>query len=485
MWSTLFSSDYYIFGIVYLITVLFIVLLIIQQKGDPLRTITWSLVILLIPIIGIILYFYFGKNYRRQKIFNRKGLSDMERMRDFSHLQIMELPQKSFLNNPKIKSKQHIITLLINNSKSLISEHNSIQIFTTGKEAFDVILNDIASAKHHIHLEYYIIEDDKIGRKVRDLLIQKAKEGVEIRLIYDDVGSWKLSRKFLQPLYDSGVEVYPFLPVRFPYFTNKINYRNHRKIIVIDGKIAHVGGMNIADRYIEGVEELGIWKDMQLRVEGEAVHSLQIIFLTDWYFVSNKVLNDDVYFPESKVEEVHLMQITASGPDSDWASIMQAYFAAITTAIDHIYIATPYFIPNESILTALKTASLGGVDVKLILPYKSDSHIVYRSTLSFVGELMEAGIKVFFYKGGFNHAKFMLVDGIFASVGTANMDIRSFDQNFEVNALIYDEGITTHLESLFIADLDDCISYTLDEWNNRHWMNNFKESLARLLSPLF
>ncbi len=485
MWSTLFSSDYYIFGIVYLITVLFIVLLIIQQKGDPLRTITWSLVILLIPIIGIILYFYFGKNYRRQKIFNRKGLSDMERMRDFSHLQIMELPQKPFLNNPKIKSKQHIITLLINNSKSLISEHNSIQIYTIGKEAFDVILNDIERAKHHIHLEYYIIEDDKIGRKVRDLLIRKAKEGVEVRLIYDDVGSWKLSRKFLQPLYNANVEVYPFLPVRFPYFTNKINYRNHRKIIVVDGKIAHVGGMNIADRYIEGVEELGMWKDMQLRVEGEAVHSLQIIFLTDWYFVSNKVLNDDIYFPENTVKDVHLMQITASGPDSDWASIMQAYFAAITTATDHIYIATPYFIPNESILTALKTASLGGVDVKLMLPYKSDSHIVYRSTLSFVGELMEAGIKVYFYKGGFNHAKLMLVDGVFASVGTANMDIRSFDQNFEVNALIYDEGITTHLESLFLADLSDCISYTLDEWNSRHWMNNFKESLARLLSPLF
>lgn len=485
MWSTLFSREYYIFGIVYLVTILFIVLLIIQQKGDPLKTITWSLVVLLIPLIGIILYFYFGKNYRRQKIFNRKGLSDMERMRDYSRLQALELPQKSFLHNPKIKSKQHIITLLINNSKSLISEHNSLQLFTFGKEAFEVILNDLENAKHHIHLEYYIIEDDKIGRQVRDTLVRKAREGVEVRLIYDDVGSWKLSKKFLKPLFDTGIECYSFLPVRFPYFTNKINYRNHRKILVIDGKVAHVGGMNIADRYIEGLKELGKWKDMQLRIEGEAVHSLQIIFLTDWYFVSNKVLNDDIYFPDNQVEEVRLLQITASGPDSDWASIMQAYFAAIATATDHIYIVTPYFIPNESILTALKTASLGGVDVKIMLPHKSDSHIVYRSTLSFVGELMEAGIKVYFYKGGFNHAKLMLVDGVFASIGTANMDIRSFDQNFEVNAIIYDEDIATQLENLFLSDLDECDIYTLDEWNNRHWLNNFKESLARLLSPLF
>ncbi|HOK52649.1 MAG TPA: phospholipase D-like domain-containing protein, partial [Bacteroidales bacterium] len=246
MWSTLFSGDYYWFGIIYLVTVLFIIVLIVQQKGDPLKTITWSLVLLLIPIIGIILYFYFGQNYRRQKIFNRKGLSDMERMRDFSHLQIQELPQKSFLKNPKIKSKQHIITLLINNSKSLLSERNKLQIFSAGKEAFDYILNDIASARHHVHLEYYIIEDDNIGRKVRDLLIQKAREGVEVRVIYDDVGSWKLSKKYIDPLIEAGVEIYPFLPVRFPYFTNKINYRNHRKIVVIDGIIAHVGGMNIA-----------------------------------------------------------------------------------------------------------------------------------------------------------------------------------------------------------------------------------------------
>jgi cardiolipin synthase len=215
------------------------------------------------------------------------------------------------------------------------------------------------------------------------------------------------------------------------------------------------------------------------------VHSLQIIFLTDWYFVSEKVINDDKYFPEHCSEEKRIVQITASGPDSDWANIMQAYFSAISSADDHIYIASPYFIPNESILTALKTAALSGVDVRIMLPYKSDSHVVFRSTLSFVSELLDAGIKIFFYEKGFNHAKLMLVDGVFASIGTANMDIRSFDQNFEVNALVYDEEIAQKLEEIFLTDINSCKYFTAEEWDNRDWIDNTKESLARLFSPLF
>jgi len=482
MWPALF---YPLAWIIYLITILFIIILVVQQKGDPLKTISWVIVLLLLPVIGIVFYFYFGQNYRREKIFNRKGLSDLERMRDFSHMQIDELPDKEFLKNPKIKSKLHIITLLLNNSKALLSEHNSLKIYTYGKDAFDVILNDIENAKKHIHLEYYIIEDDKIGRKVRDLLIKKAKEGIDVKVIYDDMGSWSLSNKFLKPMEEAGIQIHAFLPVRFPYFTNKINFRNHRKIVVVDGEIGHVGGMNIADRYIEGISNLVMWLDMKLRIIGEAVHSLQVIFLTDWYFVTQHALNDDTYFPTHNVCEKRLVQITASGPDSDWASIMQAYFAAIATATDHIYIASPYFIPNESILTALKTANMGGVDVRIMLPFKSDSHLVYRSTLSFVNELLDAGVKIYFYSKGFNHAKLMLVDGIFASIGTANMDIRSFDQNFEVNALIYDEETTARLESLFLEDIKTCKFYTKEEWESRHWLNNTKEAMARLLSPLF
>ncbi len=226
----MFSNGMYILEIIYLVTILFTVILVIQQKGDPLKTVSWIMVLLLVPLGGIILYFYFGKNYRRQKIFNRKGLNDMERMRDFSHRQILELPGKEFLKNPKIKSKQHIMTLLLNNSKALLTEFNSLKIYSSGKEAFDVILQDIEAAKDHIHLMYYIIEDDKLGNRVKDLLIKKAGEGVEVRVIYDDLGSWSLPNSYIKPLEKAGVQVHAFLPVRFPLFTNKINYRNHRKV---------------------------------------------------------------------------------------------------------------------------------------------------------------------------------------------------------------------------------------------------------------
>lgn len=478
-------STFAIIEILYLITIAFTIILVIQQKGDALKTISWSLVILVIPVIGIGLYFFFGQNYRRSKIFNRKELGDMDRMRDFSHVQMIELPGKDFLKNPGIKSKQHIMTLLLNNSKAMLTESNSLKIYSNGKDAFDVIFNDIEKARHHIHLEYYIIEDDKLGKKLQQLLIKKAKEGVKVRVIYDDVGSWSLGRKYTQPLENAEVEIYPFLPVRFPLLSNKINYRNHRKIIVIDGKIGHVGGMNIADRYVDGLKDIGAWQDLQLRVEGLAVHSLQIIFLSDWYFACKKAINDDKYFPYHQVTDKKLVQITASGPDSDWSSIMQAYFLAITTAEKHIYIASPYFIPNESILTALKTAALSGKDVRIMLPNKSDSHIVFRSTLSFVSELLEAGVKVYFFQKGFNHAKLMLVDSVFASIGTANMDIRSFDQNFEVNALIYDPEIAEKLERAYLRDLEYCYSYTLEQWENRPWLNHTKEALARVFSPLF
>ncbi|HEY9125215.1 MAG TPA: phospholipase D-like domain-containing protein, partial [Bacteroidales bacterium] len=294
--------------ILYSITVSFIIYLVIKQRGEPLKTISWLLVIILIPIAGIILYFYFGQNYRRQKIFNRKGLSDFERMRDFSHIQMQHLDKHAALLSEKLQSKTQIMKLLLNNSKAMLTENNQLHIYTSGRDAFDIIISDITNAKSHIHLEYYIIEEDKIGNQIRDLLVSKAKEGVEVRLIYDDLGSWGLGKKFLQPLIAAGVEVHAFLPVRFPYFTNKINYRNHRKIIVVDGNIGHVGGMNIADRYIEGVAELGSWKDMQLRIEGEAAHSLQTIFLIDWYFVTNQAINDDRFFPPCQINEKKIVQ---------------------------------------------------------------------------------------------------------------------------------------------------------------------------------
>jgi cardiolipin synthase len=245
-----------------------------------------------------------------------------------------------------------------------------------------------------------------------------------------------------------------------------------------------MGGLNIADRYLQGNEELGIWRDTHIRIEGEAVGSLQVVFLIDWFFVSEEILQGESYFPPVKIKEHHLVQITASGPDSDWASIMQAYFAAITSAQSTIYISTPYFLPNESILTALKAASLSGLDVRIILPARSDSKVVFFSSRSYVTELLEAGIKVYFYEKGFPHSKLLLVDGVLCSVGTANLDIRSFDQNFEVSALIYDEDITMELQRAYLNDLQNSTEITLNEWEKRSRWDGIRESVARIFSPL-
>lgn len=468
----------------YFITVAFTVILIIQQKGDPLKTISWILVVFLLPIAGIILYFFFGKNYRKEKIFSRKGLIDLEQMRLLSDDQFVNLPHKDIFLSDKVRSKINIMRLLLNSSKSLLTEKNKVDVLQNGRATFDSIIEAIEGAKHHIHLEYYIIDDDHIGNLIRKLLIKKVQEGVKVRFIYDDVGCWSLPKHFVDSMTDAGIEIYPFLPVRFPLLTNKINYRNHRKIVVVDGKIGFVGGLNIADRYLQGSEELGIWRDMHLRLEGEAVNSLQVIFLVDWYFVSEEIVKGEDYFPAVEVDEHHFVQITASGPDSDWASIMQAYFAAISSAKSTIYISTPYFMPNESILTALKTASLSGLDVRIMLPARSDSKMVFWSSRSYVNELLEAGIRIYFYEKGFPHSKLLLVDGVLSSIGTANMDIRSFDQNFEVSALIYDEAITLDLQRSYLTDLQQSTEIKSDAWEKRSRWDSVKESVARIFSPL-
>ncbi len=469
---------------IYFITVAFTVILIIQQKGDPLKTISWLLVIFLLPVIGIILYFFFGKNYRKEKIFSRKGLIDLEHMKLLSLDQFIKLAHKDIFKGEKLRSKVNIMRLLLNSSKSLLTEKNKVTVLQNGRETFDSIIQAIEEAKHHIHLEYYIVDDDHIGNLIRKLLIRKAQEGVKVRFIYDDVGCWSLPKHFIDSMTDGGIDAYPFLPVRFPLLTNKINYRNHRKIVVVDGKIGFTGGLNIADRYLQGSEGLGIWRDTHVRLEGEAVNSLQVIFLVDWFFVSDEIVQGEPYFPPTDTTEQHLVQITASGPDSDWASIMQAYFAAISSAQSNIYISTPYFMPNESILTALKAASLSGLDVRIILPAKSDSKMVFWSSRSYVTELLEAGIKIYFYHKGFPHSKLLLVDGVLSSIGTANLDIRSFDQNFEISALIYDEKIAIELQQNYLSDLQNSIEILPAMWEKRPRWDKIRESVTRIFSPL-
>lgn len=471
---------------IYGITVLSTAVMVVREKRDPVKTSSWVLIIILLPIAGLVFYIFFGQYHRKEKIFNRKGLRDLEQIENLSKSQVVRLHIQNLQHDQKITDNLNIITLLLNNSKALLTEYNEVEIFQDGKAAFESIIDVLNAAESSIHIEFYIVSDDKIGNQIKDILIKKAKEGIEVRLVFDDVGSWSLPKKYIKSLKEAGVSVHPFMEVKFPLLTSKVNYRNHRKIIVVDGKVGFLGGINIADRYLEGNKELGPWRDTLIKLKGEAVNSLQAIFLVDWYFVTGQDISDrSIYFSNQQVKSYHPIQITASGPDSDWASIMQAFFLAITKAKHHIYIASPYFVPNESILTALKTASLSGVDVRIMLPGKSDSTVVYWSSLSYVSELLDAGIKVYLYQNGFNHSKILMIDSSFASVGSANMDIRSFEDNFEIAAIIYDEHLTTYIENSFLNDLSKSKLVTEQEWSLRSHKYNLKESIARLFSPLF
>lgn len=477
IWEYTFSAVLVIYALMIIATVY----TVLHERRDPVRAVSWIAVLVLVPVGGLIVFLFFGQSYRKQKIFSRKEVHDAQQLEKFSKLQMQTVDN---ITREEVVNNRDIIKLLLNNSKSLLTLDNQVGILTDGVETFDCIKAALRAAVETIHLEYYIIEDDTLGGEIADILIERARAGVEIRVIYDDVGSWSLSNRYITRLREAGIKIRCFMPVVFPWLTSKINYRNHRKIIVIDGRVGYTGGLNIADRYIHGTKR-GVWRDTHMRIEGSAVQMLQMTFLTDWYFASGELLQDRaLFFPEIKVRGSVAMQVAVSGPDSDWASIMQAYFAAITRAKQHIYISTPYFLPNEPVLVALKVAALSGVDVRIMLPRESDSKMVHWASRSYFTELLEAKIKIYLFNAGFNHSKIMTIDGEFSSIGTANMDVRSFEDNFEVTAMIYDRTVTAQLEAQLAQDIRNCTRLSLTRWQKRKHKDNLKESVARLFSPL-
>jgi cardiolipin synthase len=442
----------------------------------------------MLPLVGLILYFFFGQNYRKKKLFGRKALSDIKFIDNISSRQSGLLKRnKLFDSKSELNNYKNTIALLLNNSKSILTEYNSVSLYYDGESMISALKQVLLDAKDSIHFQFYIIERGKVYEEIRDILIKKAKEGVAVRIIYDDFGSWALKKKDVKTFTKNGIEMFAFGKVRFHQLTNKSNFRNHRKIVVVDGKTGFAGGMNIADRYVYGNEYFQWWRDTHMQIKGEAVNVLQLIFLVDWFFVSKQqiFIDHERYFPKSVIDEKCNIQVAASGPDSDWASIMQTYFYAISSAKKNIYITSPYFMPNESVLTAIKVAALSGVDVRIILPGKSDSKIVYWATLAYIQDLLEAGVKVYLYsKRAFNHAKTISIDGEFSSIGSVNMDTRSFEYNFEITAIIYDKSIALNLENQFRYDCSKSSQVTLRMWNRRSFRKNLSCSIARLFSPL-
>lgn len=471
------------------ILIVVVSILIFLEKRNPYKTIAWLAVINVFPILGLIFYFVFGQNWRKRKIIRTKYINEMEHLRGIVKQQIECIKTNRECGIEALGSKKQLVNLLLRNAHAPFTRRNKAEVLSDGKKAFDSMFAEMEKAQNHIHLEYYIIRDDNVGQRLKDILIRKAQAGVEVKVIYDAVGAWELSKKFLRELKENGVKIEPFLPVVLPLINNKLNYRNHRKITVIDGKVGFLGGLNIGDEYLGHHPRLGKWRDTHLRLKGSSVHFLQVIFLLDWEFVTKERLVGPQYFPEDAVrgmepQQGKIIQIAASGPDSDWESIRQSYFAMINSAVRSINITTPYLVPDEGILLALKTAALSGVDVKIILPGKPDHKIVYWASQSYFEELLEAGIEIYLYRPGFIHAKIISVDGEVASLGSANLDMRSFQLNFEVNAMLYNKDLVARLDKDFARDLSQSTKVDLAAIINKPISTRLLQSAARLLSPL-
>ena len=474
-----------IFSLVFLVTAIPVAFMIILEKRSPFKTIAWILVLILIPIFGLVFYLFFGQEYRKQKLFSRRGVKSLRKIRRLSTKQLREIEHTDLQLSPEVLEKKNIIRLLLNNSDSLLTTGNQCKILNNGAETFRAIFEAIKTARHHIHLEYYIIDNDKIGNQLKALLIKKSREGVEVRIIVDDVGSWDLKENFFNELRAAGIEIYPFMEVRFPRLTSRVNYRNHRKILIVDGKIGFTGGINVADRYIQGKPKIGPWRDTHLEIIGDAVATLQVVFAADWYFVINENLVGEKYFPALTEANGTPVQISASGPDSDWENIEQAYLAAILSARKYVYLTSPYLMPPQTLVSALKTAALSGVDVRIIIPEKSDAITPKWCSFSYVEQFLEAGIKIYFYQSGFIHSKTLMIDDIFSTIGTTNLDFRSLETNFEINAFIYERKFTRLMLKYFIADLRNSHEVKLVDWEKRPWHFKFRESLAHIVSPMY
>lgn len=475
-----------LFGLNYLIALLTIGFEIMHNR-QPVKSLSLIFAVIALPFLGLLIYYFFAQDYRKTKIFNRKKLYDHKMIKLWEDKLILGEDELKKLDHKAVQKKLKLVKLLQNNQAKPLTLLNKVDVLINGEEKFKVLFQDIEMARKHIHVEYYTFNSDQIGKRLIIHLCKKAKEGVSVKVSYDYVGS-SISRSVLRRMKECGIEVYPFLPVWFSWFNTMLNYRNHRKIIVIDGQIGYVGGVNVTDdsiNYTEDPKNKFYWRDTHLRIEGHAVKSLQAQFLLNFNFVSGKELElREEYFPDINLSETTAVQIASSGPDTDWRNIMEAIFTAINTAEKYIYITTPYFIPNDQILTSLCTASRMGIDVKIIIPQEGDSVIAKYATNSYIQMLLESGVEVYHYVKGMVHAKSLVVDDVLCAVGTCNLDNRSFEINFEINAFVFDEEIALKMCENFKADVKESEQLNLGAWQTRPFPEKVKESCCRLLGPL-
>lgn len=450
-----------------------VLIYIIAENQHPTQTLAWVVVIVFLPVIGLLLYFLVG-----HRPVQKQQLSPEDK------LQLQQCVSGTRARYPFTTSMlyQKVNTLQQQLGQGVPLSGNAVRIYNRFYAMLADMMNDMEQARDHIHFEFFKFEDDAVGRQVAELLKRKVREGVEVRVQYDDLANL-FRKKFFRELKDAGVQVKPFLAVNFPFISPDSNFRNHRKIVVVDGHVGYLGGMNIAERYGEGLD-WGPWLDTHLRIEGPAVCQLQVAFVSDWRFSSRKLLSEPRYFPVSEAAGETPVQVVASSPMSSWHAAMQGLIQLLGDVNDYIYLQTPYFIPTSSMMLALKNAALAGVDVRVMFPERSDGLLTGLASKSYVKEALSAGVRIFLYQGGFLHSKTIVCDDDFASVGSTNLDVRSFTLDFEIDAYCYDPAVAAQQKAFFLKDMEKCVEVTVESWSSRSRWEKFKESLARLFSPL-
>lgn len=486
IWEAAAASFQFIMAHLVIINIFLSLVIIFFQRRSPLTVWTWLLILYFIPILGFVLYLVIGQDYHKSRMFRAKEV-DGELNYAVRRQEERIFKKRLRLANPEMRRFENLILYNLGAGQAVLTDNNDVRIYTDGKEKFRVLIDEMKQARCYIHMQYYIIRNDELWKKIEPVLTQKVREGVEVRILFDSMGCRSMRNRDWNRLERAGIQVAEFFPALLGQLQFHVNYRNHRKIVVIDGRIGFVGGFNVGREYLGYNKKFGYWRDTHLCIEGAAVTSLAVRFVLDWNYAAkeNLFLQDKLFEIPDYVRNGHdPVQIISSGPDSQTKTIHDNYLRLIHSAKDHVYIQTPYLIPDESILDALMIAARSGVDVRIMVPCKPDHAFVYWATYSYVGQLVQAGAKCYVYNNGFLHAKTLCVDGMVACVGTANMDIRSFSLNFEVNAVIYSERTVQRLERAFETDQLKCTHVTRKIYDQRGLVIRVKEQFSRLLSPL-
>ncbi len=478
--AELFPYSRLIFTILYGITAVAIVGVVVSENRNPVKTLAWITVLVLLPVAGIVLYIFFGRSLKHVRMISRKKRRKLIKRDDIKHL----MQSQSAAHDELPIKWQQMIKLVNNIQGSPYLANNEVQIFTNGRDKFEAYKRDLLLARNYIHIQYYIIENDNIGNEIATILKQKVQEGVKVRVLYDHVGSFHFDMSYFKKLRRAGVDVYPFMKITFPEFANRINWRNHRKITVIDGEVGYIGGMNIADRYVTG-GKMGHWRDTHLRVKGDVVAAMQVSFAIDWNFMKRELIEESVPVVDpASISNPVGVQLVTGGPTSQWGNMAFVFQKAIENARKSIYIQTPYFLPSDSLLKALQVAALSKVDVRLMIPRKPDSFLLRYASYSYVKQCLDAGIKIYFYEPGMLHAKVVVIDDEFVTTGSTNFDFRSFEHNFEGNLLLYSKDFNQRMTRIMHDDMMRSTRISLRAWRRRSMWQKALESLTRLFGPL-